>query len=54
MRPPMTKREPQLQPGAGTPHESRSVGEAIGKLYALMDAAEELVAWAASHERSDA
>ena len=38
MRPPMTKREPKLQPVAGTPHESRSVGEAIGKLYALMDA----------------
>src|SRR5690606_9398484 len=38
MRPPMTKREPKLQPVAGTPHESRSVGEALGMLFVLVDA----------------
>jgi len=36
----MTRREPKLPPVAGTAHESKGVGEAVGKLYALMDARE--------------
>ena len=36
----MTRREPQLPPVAGTAHESKGVGEAVSKLYALLDPSE--------------
>jgi len=36
----MTRREPKLPPVAGTAHESKGVGEAVSKLYALLDPSE--------------